>query len=150
MRIIKISHDECRELLNRVPVGRLACSLENQPYVIPICFAYEPGYLYVFSTLGQKIKWMRQNPKVCLLVDEIANRCNWTSVIIIGRYCELDEPQYTAEKKHARDRLEQYSDWWYTPVTERLEHTLSIEPVFFRIDITSMSGLRGIPDPEAG
>jgi uncharacterized protein len=150
MRIIEISHDECRELLNRVPVGRLACSLENQPYVIPICFAYEPEYLYVFSTLGQKIKWMRQNPKVCLQVDEIAGRSNWTSVIIIGRYRELDEPQYTAEKEHARERLEKYSDWWYTPVEERLERTLSVVPVFFCIDITSMSGLRCIPDPEAG
>ena len=42
MRIVQISHDECKELLNRVSVGRLACSLEDQPYVVPVCFAYEP------------------------------------------------------------------------------------------------------------
>src|SRR4051812_16091111 len=35
MRIVEISHDECKELLNRVSVGRLACSVESQPYVVP-------------------------------------------------------------------------------------------------------------------
>ena len=102
MKIVEISHDECKELLNRVSVGRLACSLENQPYVVPVCFAYEPEYLYVFSTLGQKIKWMRQNPKVCLQVDEIGNRSNWTSVVVNGTYVELCEPQYTAKGTCAR------------------------------------------------
>jgi nitroimidazol reductase NimA-like FMN-containing flavoprotein (pyridoxamine 5'-phosphate oxidase superfamily) len=105
MRIVEISHDECKELLNRVSVGRLASSLEDQPYVVPVCFAYEPEYLYVFSTLGQKIEWMRQNPKVCLQADEIGNRSNWTSVVLNGTYLELREPQYTAEKEHARERL---------------------------------------------
>jgi uncharacterized protein len=52
MRIVEISPDECKELLTRVSIGRLACSRENQPYVVPVCFAYEPDYLYAFSTLG--------------------------------------------------------------------------------------------------
>ena len=65
-----------------------------------------------------------------------------------GMYAELREPQYTAEKEHARERLVQYSEWWLTPLAERRERSsdLSIEPVFFRIDIESMSGLRGIPE----
>lgn len=148
MRIVEISQEECKELLNRVSVGRLACSLDNQPYVVPVCFAYEPQCLYVFSTFGQKIKWMRQNPNVCLQTDEIASRSNWTSVVVNGNYLELSEPQYIAEKEHARKRLAHYSEWWSTPLAERREHTddLSVEPVFFRIDITSMSGLRGISE----
>ena len=152
MRIIEISQDECKELLNRVSVGRLACSLENQPYVIPVCFAYEPECVYVFSTLGQKIKWMRENPKVCLQVDEIGNPFNWTSVVVNGTYVELREPLYTAEKERARERLAEYSEWWRTPLAERRERTsdLSIEPVFFRIDIAEMSGLRSIPEAGIG
>ena len=148
MRIVELSHHECKELLNRVSVGRLACSLENQPYVVPVCFAYEPEYLYVFSTVGQKIEWMRQNPKVCLQADEIGSGSSWTSVLVNGTYVELHELQYAAEKEHARERLAQYSEWWRTSLAERRERTsdLSIEPVFFRIDIASMSGLRGIPE----
>lgn len=150
MRIVEISRDDCQKLLSRVLIGRLACSLDNQPYIVPVCFAYEPECLYVFSTLGKKIEWMRQNPKVCVQADEVGSRSNWTSVVVNGTYLELREPQYTAEKEHARERLSRYSEWWRTPIAERRETTddIAIETVFFRIDITSMSGLRGVPEPE--
>jgi uncharacterized protein len=145
MRIVEISQDECKDLLNRVSVGRLGCSLENQPYVIPISFVYEPEHLYVFSTLGQKIKWMRQNPKVCLQTDQGEDHSNWTSVVLSGTFFELRE---SAEKEHARKRLAKFSDWWQMPLAERRERTsdLSIVPILFRIDIASMSGLRSISE----
>ncbi len=150
MRIIAISQQECSELLKRVSIGRLACSLDEQPYVVPVAFSYEPDCIYIFSTLGKKIEWMRQNPKVCLQADEIGNRSNWLSVIVTGTYLELREPQYTAQREYALEQLAQYSEWWRNPLAERREQTsdLSIEPVFFRIDIKSMSGLRAIPEAE--
>lgn len=149
MRIVEISPDDCKELLSRAFVGRLACALENQPYVVPVCFSYEPEVLYVFSTVGKKIKWMRQNPNVCLQTDEIRDRSDWTSVVVTGTYLELREPQYADEKQQARKRLAKISDWWHTPLAGRREQTsdLAIEPVFFRINIASMSGLRGLPEP---
>lgn len=148
MRIVSIDRKECIELLNRVSVGRLACALDNQPYVVPVSFAYDADCLYVFSTLGQKIKWMRQNPKVCLQADEMGSRSNWTSVVVNGSYLELNEPQFTAEKERAREKLSQSSSWWSMPLVQRREQTsgLNILPVFFRIDIESMSGLKGIPE----
>jgi uncharacterized protein len=147
MRIIAMSEQECGELLRRVPLGRLACSLDDQPYVVPVGFSYEPDHIYVFSTLGKKIEWMRNNPKVCLQADEIGNRTNWSSVVVTGTYLELHEPQHSAEREHALEQLEQYSQYWQVPIAERREQTsdLSIEPVFFRIDIASMSGLRATP-----
>ena len=150
MRIIAISQPECSELLKRVSIGRLACSFEDQPYVVPVAFSYEADCIYIFSTFGKKIEWMRQNPKVCLHVDEIGSRSNWTSVIVIGTYVELREPQYTAEREHALEQLSQYSQWWRTPLAERREKIsdASIEPVFFRIDIASMSGLTANPGVE--
>ena len=149
MRISAISPQESSRLLERVSVGRLACSLENQPYVVPVCFAYqEPDHIYVFSTLGRKIEWMRQNPKVCLQVDEIGSRSNWTSVVVSGRYLELREPEYSNERQQAMELLGDYSEWWKTPLAQRREKTsdLSVEVVFFRIDIESTSGLRAIPE----
>jgi hypothetical protein len=150
MRIIAMSQQECKELLKRVSIGRLGCSLDDQPYVVPVGFSYEPDYIYIFSTLGKKIKWMRKNPKVCLQADEIGNRSNWLSVIVTGTYLELREPQYTAQLEHALEQLEQYSEWWRNPLAQRREQTsdLSIETVFFRIDIGSMSGLRTMPEAE--
>src|SRR5207302_1119128 len=116
MRIVPISPQECSELLKRISVGRLACSLDDQPYIVPVAFSYEPDCIYIFSTLGKKIKWMRQNPKVCLQADEIGNRSNWLSVIVTGTYVELREPQYIAQREHALEQLAQYSEWWRNPL----------------------------------
>ena len=73
MRIIAMSQAECSDLLTRISTGRLGCSLDDQPYVVPVSFSYEPDRLYIFSTLGKKVKWMRQNPKVCLQADEVGS-----------------------------------------------------------------------------
>lgn len=150
MRIIPMSQQECSALLRRVPIGRLACSLDNQPYVVPVAFSYEPDCIYVFSTLGQKIDWMRQNPKVCLQVDEIGDASNWFSVIVTGTYLELREPQYAAQREHARELLGQHTEWWLNPLAERRNQAsdLTIKPVFFRIDTVSTSGLRAVPEAE--
>jgi nitroimidazol reductase NimA-like FMN-containing flavoprotein (pyridoxamine 5'-phosphate oxidase superfamily) len=103
----------------------------------------------VFSTFGKKIEWLRRNPKVCLQVDEIGSRSNWTSVVIDGNYLELQEPKFAAERQHAIELLGQYSEWWRTPLAERRDQTsdFAIEPVFFRINVELITGLRAIPEP---
>ena len=151
MRIIPISQQECSELLQRVSIGRLACSLNDQPYVVPVAFSYEPDCIYIFSTFGKKIEWMRKNPKVCLQADEIGNRSNWTSVVVTGTYLELSDPRYhTAQREHARELLAQCSEWWRIPLSGARDRMLvsSMETVFFRIDIKSISGLRAISEAE--
>jgi hypothetical protein len=65
MVINEMTEKDCRDILARSLIGRLGCSHDNQPYVLPICLAYGRDYFYVFSTFGQKIEWMRANPKVC-------------------------------------------------------------------------------------
>jgi uncharacterized protein len=152
MRIIPISQQECSELLQRVSIGRLACSLNDQPYVVPVAFSYEPDCIYIFSTFGKKIEWMRKNPKVCLQADEIGNWSNWSSVVVTGTYLELNVPQYhTYQRERARERLAaQSSEWWRIPLSGARDRGLvsSIETVFFRIDIKSISGLRAVPETE--
>jgi len=152
MRIIPISQEECSEVLQRVSIGRLACSLNDQPYVVPVAFSYEPDCIYIFSTFGKKIEWMRKNPKVCLQADEIGNRSNWTSVIVTGTYLELNVPQYhTSLREHAREKLAaQSSEWWRIPLSGARDRELvsSMDTIFFRIDIKSISGLRAVPEAE--
>jgi uncharacterized protein len=142
MTINEMAGEECSALLIRTSVGRLGCSLHDQPYVLPIFFAYEDGYIYVFSTLGQKVEWMRSNPKVCVQVDEIADQSHWVSVIANGRYEEIsqDSPGYA----HARQLLEKQRRWWLNALAERRskEEDLSIDPLFFRIQVDSMTGLQ--------
>ena len=146
MEVNQLNSSECATFLQQASLGRLACSHDDQPYVVPIHFAYDGTYVYGFSTLGQKIEWMRDNPKVCIQADEIEAPSKWTSVIVFGEYEELPEPQYTAERKHASSLLSRHCLWWLNALGHRQMSVgeLSIEPLFFRIRIQSMSGLQAI------
>lgn len=144
MIINQIAEKECRAILARASIGRLGCSLNDQPYVVPIYFAYEADYIYALSTVGQKIDWMRANPKVCMQVDEIASQSQWVSVIVSGTYQELPGPEDSPERNHARKLLEKQHNWWVNALAERRATVddLFIEPLFFRIHVVSMTGLR--------
>ncbi len=143
MVISQMTEEECRAFLASASLGRLGCSHDNQPYVVPIYFAYEPDSIYVLSTSGQKNEWMRENPQVCLEVDEIANQSEWMSVIAIGRYQELPEPQFASEREHARTLLGKRKLWWQNALGERQiglgDH--AIAPLFFCIHVDLMTGL---------
>jgi uncharacterized protein len=144
MRIDQMNESESRELLARTTIGRLGCSLDNQPYVVPVGIAFEDDYIYVFSTQGKKIKWMRQNPKVCVQVDEGTSQSDWASVIANGEYQELPEPQFEVERAHARKLLQKRHQWWLNAIAERRIQLSDeeIKPLFFRIRITSITGVR--------
>ena len=93
---------------------------------------------------------MRANPKVCVQTDQIENQDEWISVIVNGQYEELPEPQYTAERKHASSLLANRSQWWLDALGERQMRVgdNSIEPLFFRVRIRSMSGLHATDKKE--
>lgn len=146
----QMTEKECTEILSRVSLGRLGCALHDQPYVVPIYFAHDGDAIYVLSTLGQKIEWMRANPKVCVQVDEILSQGRWASVIVNGQYQELPEPEYAEERSRARQLLEKRHQWWLNSMAERLMKSddALIEPLFFRISIDSMTGLRAVPESD--
>lgn len=145
MRIDELNDTQCREFLAQSSMARLGCSLNDQPYIIPVGFAYEDDFIYVFATLGKKIEWMRTNPKVCMQVDESKGQSDWVSVIANGEYEELPEPKFAKERAHARSLLQKRHHWWLNSLAERRlqQRDQDIEPVFFRIRILSLSGLRG-------
>ena len=97
MFIHKMTADECRSALQGASVGRLGCALDSQPYVVPINFSFDGTYIYGFTTLGQKIEWMRANPLMCLEVDEVVGQNQWMSIIVFGRYEELPDHAFLRE-----------------------------------------------------
>src|SRR4029078_8159149 len=98
MLICEMTEEECRQALERLSFGRLGCARDNQPYVVPIYFAYDGRHVYAFSTPGQKIDWMSSNPLVCLETDERKSQDQWVSVVVSGRYEELpDTPELAAD-----------------------------------------------------
>jgi len=151
MLIRKMTEAECLDTLARSRLGRLACAHLNQPYVVPIYFAYEHPYLYAFTTPGQKVDWMRYNPLVCLEVDEIGDSEHWTSVVIFGKYEELRKlPEWLDPSLHALELLNKDADWWESGCeSSRVrDPTQSLEPLFYRICIQRLSGRRATSSSE--
>src|SRR4051794_26601968 len=100
MRVEELTREASLELLARARTGRVARARDGQPYVVPVSFVFHrpPGgdpCLYGFTTPGQKVDWMRLNPRVCVEWDDVAAPDRWTSVVALGRYEELtgDDPE---------------------------------------------------------
>ena len=154
MFIHNMTEAECRQVLKKARIGRLGCVHDNQPYIVPMYFAYNERHLYAISTIGQKIEWMRANPLVCVHVDELTSHEEWKSVIVFGVYEELPE---TPENKYAREQalalLQRRSVWWWEPAGIPEDHrdsSHSCTAVAYRIRIDRISGLHATPDKESG
>src|ERR1043166_3158191 len=150
MFIHEMSRVECNETLSRARFGRLACAYQDHPYVLPLNFAFDDAnYLYCFTTLGQKIEWMRSNPLVCFEVDEVKDHNHWTSVIVFGSYEELpDKPEFETARRHAYDFVQRRVMWWepaYVSQGHR-DNSHSLTPIFFRVKIENVTGHRANSD----
>ena len=148
MLVHELSATDCLEVLRRSDLGRLACAHNDQPYVVPIHFSFDAGRncLYACSTVGQKIGWMRQNPKVCLEIEEFADKDHWTTVLVFGRYEELDDlPVQTAALQSARELFQQRREWWL-PAAAKLQSHEHHAIVIYRIQISRLTGRRAARD----
>jgi nitroimidazol reductase NimA-like FMN-containing flavoprotein (pyridoxamine 5'-phosphate oxidase superfamily) len=149
MLVTKMRSRECRELLVRLGFGRLACVSNNRPYIVPIYFAFDAECFYCFSTLGRKIEWMRENPLVCVEVDEIVAHDNWVSVVAFGHYLEFsNSPEDAKGHEYVRSLIAKRPLWWqsgYTAAQVRRKRK-PVVPVFYCIQIEEITGLRASPD----
>jgi len=151
MFIHEMTEVECRQALEQLSTGRLGCARDSQPYVVPITFAFDGSYLYGFTTVGQKVEWMRSNPRVCFETDEVIDECNWTSIIVFGKFEELsDTPEHEASRLIAHELLQRRAMWWepaYMAQVHR-DQPHSLTPVFYRIHIERMTGHRATPNED--
>jgi nitroimidazol reductase NimA-like FMN-containing flavoprotein (pyridoxamine 5'-phosphate oxidase superfamily) len=94
---------------------------------------------------------MRDNPLVCVQLDEVENAQNWQSVVVTGRFKELPAtPQNREIRLHAHDLLEQRNPLWWEPAFVKKTKTDGSERpligTYFRISIEQMSGRQACPD----
>lgn len=149
MIIQKLSKQECLDFLKKIKFGRLGCVRDKQPYVVPIYFVSDENHIYGFTTLGQKIRWMRENPLVCVEADQVIDPLHWTSVVVLGKYQELhDKSPLQGLREYALELLQQRTMWWQPGVvtTRDSEPAGMASHIFYRIRIDDISGHRAGPD----
>lgn len=91
IEIVEMAKSEIEEVLQRVGYGHFACAIDNQPYVVPIHYAYEKPYIFIYTTEGKKTDMIKANPRVCLQAEEVVGNGDWRSVIVIGEAEQIIE-----------------------------------------------------------
>lgn len=137
-----LGKDEIERILENGMVGHLGCHAGGRTYVVPITYAYADGCIYGHTAEGLKLAMMRQNPEVCLEVDEVVGPSKWRSVIAWGTFEEL----YGADvAKALQILLERYfsreaSDTPHGPLGPHRRGSLRPDAHVYRIRLTEMTG----------
>ena len=87
----ELSGAETEEFLRSQRIARLGCHAGGETYIVPLIYAYEDRAVVAVTTEGRKTAMLRENPHVCVEVDEYDadSRGSWRSVIAYGRCEEL-------------------------------------------------------------
>ncbi|GIU95976.1 MAG: hypothetical protein KatS3mg012_2433 [Gaiellaceae bacterium] len=137
----ELTRQEIDEFLAGQVVGRIGCHVDGLTYVVPIIYAYDGESLYVASVEGQKIRMMRERPRVCFEADEY-ERGSWRSVIAQGVYEELHGGD-------AERALELLAERFGRSASQRRHGSGGTRTVCFRIRIAEVTGravTRDLPD----
>ena len=139
---------EIEDILRQSTVCRLAMVDAGRPYLVPLCFGYDAGVLYLHSApVGKKIDLLRKNRNVCFEfdTDTIAvpaeTPCGWTmryrSVIGYGIAGFVED---LGEKRAALDVImRQYAEGTHEYSDETLRKTAVI-----KVEILEISGKKSV------
>lgn len=104
-----LTADEMERILSEEDVATLCMSRDNEPYAVPISYAWLDGRMVFHCALtGLKLDYLRANPRVCLVVDRHPDRtrphqaegkCTYRfeSVVCFGTARILDSPEERLE-----------------------------------------------------
>ena len=134
--ITQLSSSETLELLSSQTLGRLGCSLDGEPYVVPVNYIVVDENIYVHSLPGHKINILRANPRACLQADDIKDEFTWRSVIATGAYEEVTDPE---ERERMLSRLLKGQPN-LTPVESAMQPG-GDKVILFRIRVERITGL---------
>ena len=87
----ELSRGEIEAFLGGQRIARLGCHAGGETYVVPLIYAYDDGVVVAVTMEGRKTAMLRENPRVCIEVDEYDTdgKGSWRSVIAYGTYEEL-------------------------------------------------------------
>jgi nitroimidazol reductase NimA-like FMN-containing flavoprotein (pyridoxamine 5'-phosphate oxidase superfamily) len=124
---------ECRELLARNHVGRVAYQIREQVNIVPLGYVYHGEWLACRTQEGSKVSVLRQSPYVAFEVDEVEGLFDWQSVVVQGSWYEEDLP--TSGREETLRALRAVAPEVLTP-----DDPTPFRDVLFRIHIRDITG----------
>jgi len=141
-----LTESQISSLFERVLYAHLGCHFDDRIYVVPISFVRKGKVLYGHTTEGLKVELMRQNPRVCIQVDEVKDLANWESAIIWGDFAEVGGQE---EIEAMIDLIDRYGPI-FESIPEADQRGRDMAPprldghsarhVIYRVDITDQTG----------
>lgn len=91
LRMRELAPAEIDEFLRGQRIARLGCHARGETYVVPVIYAYDGAAIVSVTQEGRKVAMLRENPRVCVEVDEYDTdgHGSWRSVIAYGNAEEL-------------------------------------------------------------
>jgi len=90
---------DCRALVERNHVGRIAFAREGQVDIEPLGYVASGEWLFLRSAYGTKIEALAHNPFVAFEVDEVKGPFDWCSVVVYGTVYLLPEDGGPIERR---------------------------------------------------
>lgn len=94
--------NKMEQLLTRIATGRMGLFDGDEPYIVPVLFAYKNDQIFIHSALeGRKIEILKSYPRICFEVSEflgydpVKQFTSYRSVLCFGNVHILttnDEP----------------------------------------------------------
>jgi uncharacterized protein len=132
----ELSRAEIDDFLRGQRIARLGCHAGGVTYIVPLIYAYEDGAVVAVTTEGRKTAMLRENPRVCVEMDEYDadGRGSWRSVIAYGTCAELTGDAIERALDLLRERFARASGRAAEP------RTLGPNVVVLRIALDETSG----------
>jgi nitroimidazol reductase NimA-like FMN-containing flavoprotein (pyridoxamine 5'-phosphate oxidase superfamily) len=128
-----LTEQECRELLARNHVGRIAYQIKDYVNIVPLGYVYHGDWLACRTQEGSKVSVLRQSPYVAFEVDEVEGLFDWKSVVVQGSWYEEDRP--TSGREETLAALRAVAPSVLTP-----DDPTPFRDILFRIHIREISG----------
>ena len=141
----ELSEQKIESILASQIFGRLACCEGGQPYITPVTYTYDGKYIYGQTNEGKKLRILRKNPNVCFEVDRMTDMRNWESVIVYGKFEELQDEEANDARAILFDRVFPLatSSTIHSHehgVTGEVDDSSRIKYVMYRIEIEKTTG----------
>ena len=112
MPMKEMTTEEIDQFLTCARVGRLGLIVKNEPYIVPVGFAYAEGkVLFHTCSKGMKIDGIKTNPNVCFEVDETISDATMSKSVILSGTAEIID-----EKNRMIPHLQRLIDKYRVPL----------------------------------
>jgi nitroimidazol reductase NimA-like FMN-containing flavoprotein (pyridoxamine 5'-phosphate oxidase superfamily) len=102
-----LTTEEIESLISGNFTARIGCCAAGKVYVVPVTYIYSNGDIISHTNEGLKVRMMRENPEVCIEIDEVEDIFNWRSVVAWGIYQELRGPEAESAFQAIYEKLDE-------------------------------------------